>query len=291
MIHNAFLLGAVQSINANNPGARFIILDQYSAFDRLIREASPNGFTDGLKPCCTGITNATSCGDVEPASQMWLYTVCKRRGKAIFWDDLHPSMWAWNYIVELYVNVPGYILLADSPTLRQWIQVNDVVQEPIAAPMPQPDLSTAAGAVQAALEFLLDKRQYSEAIGLLQSFNLDAVLGQYPNQVVTVFLPTNDALSAPASRPFIDRVFAQNKVNEVGLYHVVAGYFDLNAILTAKPASVTSLEGQQVPLSYPPEGVFVGPGAQAQVVEPNVYSVPGQMVIHGINQILMPPGV
>lgn len=145
--------------------------------------------------------------------------------------------------------------------------------------------------MQAALEFLLDKRQYSEAIGLLQSFNLDAVLGQYPNQVVTVFLPTNDALSAPASRPFIDRVFAQNKVNEVGLYHVAAGYFDLNAILAAKPASVTSLEGQQVPLSYPPQGVFVGPGAQAQVVEPNVYSVPGQMVIHGINQILMPPGV
>lgn len=152
-------------------------------------------------------------------------------------------------------------------------------------------MSKAIGELQAALDFLLDKPHYSEALGLLQSFNLELVLGNSPAQVVTVFLPTNDALADPASRPFIDRVFAQNKVNDVGLYHVAPGYFDLNAIVTNKPASVTSLSGLQVPLSYSPGGVFVGPNAQAQVVEPNLYNVPGQVVIHGINHLLMPPGV
>lgn len=99
------------------------------------------------------------------------------------------------------------------------------------------DPSTAAGELQAALDFFLEKPEYSEALGLVQSLNLEAVLGNTPAQVVTVFLPTNNALMDPASRPFIDRVFAQNKVNEVGLYHVVPGYYDLNAIVTSKPRS------------------------------------------------------
>ncbi|KAG0614192.1 hypothetical protein M758_6G157900 [Ceratodon purpureus] len=290
-IHNAFLLGAVQSINAQNPGARFIILDQYAAFDRLFKDANANGFTDGLKPCCRGTSNSTKCGDVESQTQKWLYTVCKKRGRAIFWDDVHPSMWAWNYIVNLYANQPGYTLLADAPTLKQWLNINDAVQEPIAAPMPAPNMTAAAGAVQAALNYLLDKTQYSEAIGLLQSFNYEAVLGDYPNQVVTVFLPNNDALASPSSRPFIDRIFATNKVGNVALYHLESGYYDLNAIVTNKPASITSVSGAQVPLSYPADGVYVGPNAQAKVVDPNLYSVPGQVVIHGIDHVLMPPGV
>lgn len=136
-IHNAFLLGAVRSINALNPGARFVVLDQFSAFNQLIATADEHGFTDGLKPCCTGTTNSTYCGDVD-ASGNWLYTVCKKRGRAIFWDDLHPTMWAWHYLIELFASQPNYVLLADAPTLRQWLQINDASQEPIAAPMPQP---------------------------------------------------------------------------------------------------------------------------------------------------------
>jgi phospholipase/lecithinase/hemolysin/uncharacterized surface protein with fasciclin (FAS1) repeats len=287
-IHNAFLLGAVQSINAQNPGARFIILDQYAAFDRLFKEARANGFTDELRPCCRGISNTTKCGDVDPQTQRWLYTVCKKRGHAIFWDDFHPTMWAWNYIVQTYANRPGYILLADAPTLRQWLNINDAVQEPIAAPMAAPNMSEAAGAVQAALEYLLDKPEYSEAVGLLQSFNYEAVLASYPNQVVTVFLPNNDALSAPSARPFIDRAFATNQVGEVALFHLERGFYDQNALVTSRPPFVTSVSGAQVPLSYPADGIYV---QQAKVVNPNLYLVPGQVVIHGVDHVLMPPGV
>lgn len=153
------------------------------------------------------------------------------------------------------------------------------------------DVSTAAGEVEAALNYLLDKAQYSEALGLLESVNFGAVLGQYPKEVVTVFLPNNDALASPSSQPFIDRVFAQNNISAVALYHLESGFYDLNAIVTKKPAFVTSVGGAQVPLAYRAGGVFVGPNAQAKVVDPNLYLVPGQIVIHGIDHILEPPGV
>lgn len=54
---------------------------------------------------------------------------------------------------------------------------------------------------------------------------------------------------------------------------------------------MTSLSGQQVPLSYPAEGVFVGVNAQSKVVDPNVYNVPGRVVVHGIDHVIMPPNV
>jgi len=149
------------------------------------------------------------------------------------------------------------------------------------------DLSSAVGEVQAALNYLLDKPQYSEALGLLQSFNLEAILSQYSSQIVTVFLPTNDAFTA-TDKTFIDNVFAQNKVNEVALYHVAKGYYDLNALVSGKPSSLISLTGEQIPLAYPPDGIIVGFNLQAKVIEPNVYTAPGQLVVHGIDHVLIP---
>ncbi len=42
-IHNAFLLGVVEKINSGNPGARFVILDQYAAFCHLFKQAKAVG--------------------------------------------------------------------------------------------------------------------------------------------------------------------------------------------------------------------------------------------------------
>ena len=136
-IHNAFLLGAVQSINTNNPGARFIILDQSASFGHLFKQAAAVGFVDKLVPCCKGTTNTSQCGDVD-GNGKWLYTVCKKRGKAIFWDYYHPTMWALHYIMQLYLNHPEFILLSDAPTLTKWLRINDATQEPVAAPMSFP---------------------------------------------------------------------------------------------------------------------------------------------------------
>ena len=137
-IHNAFLLGVVQSLNAHNPGARFIILDQYSAFAKIIATAKSDGFSMVLTPCCPGITPAYYCANVDPKTNRWLYTVCKRREKAIFWDDFHPTMWAWHYIINLYWYEPGYILLANEPTLQQWLGFIETAPEPVPAPLPSP---------------------------------------------------------------------------------------------------------------------------------------------------------
>jgi hypothetical protein len=98
------------------------------------------GFTDGLVPCCRGLSDSSNCGDTDPATGKPLYTVCKHRGKAVFWDTQHPTMWAWNYIFKLYTIHPEFLLLADEPTLLKWLRNNAATQEPVASPMPQPGM-------------------------------------------------------------------------------------------------------------------------------------------------------
>ncbi len=50
-IHNGLLLSAVEKINARNPGARFIILDQYAASDQIYTQAKAAGMSKiGLLP-------------------------------------------------------------------------------------------------------------------------------------------------------------------------------------------------------------------------------------------------
>lgn len=291
-IHNAFLLGVVQSLNAYNPGARFIILDQYSAFAKIIATAKSDGFSMGLAPCCTGITPAYYCANVDPKTNHWLYTVCKRREKAIFWDNFHPTMWAWNYIINLYWYEPGYILLANEPTLRQWLGFIETAPEPVPAPMPSPNVSTGLGEFQAALNFLLPASNYSEAIGLLNSVNPETIFSNStPTEGVTIFLPSNNALQAPSAQPFIDRIFAENLVDQVAVYQLVVGFYDLNTLVTKKPTNVTSISGLKVPLTYNATGIFVGTNPTAKVIDPNLYLVPNEIVVHGIDHLLVPPGV
>jgi hypothetical protein len=56
----------------------------------------------------------------------------------MWWDSQHPTMWAWDYIVNLYATKPGFLLLADAPTLLKWWRNNVAIQEPTASPLPQP---------------------------------------------------------------------------------------------------------------------------------------------------------
>jgi hypothetical protein len=71
----------------------------------------------------------SSCADMDPATGKPLYTVCKHRGKVVFWDMEHPTMGAWGYIINLYATKPGFLLLADAPTLLEWLQNDAAVQE------------------------------------------------------------------------------------------------------------------------------------------------------------------
>jgi hypothetical protein len=51
-------------------------------------------------------------------------------------------MSAWHYIINLYATTPGFILLADAPTLLDWFRNDAAIQAvPVAPPIPQPGAS------------------------------------------------------------------------------------------------------------------------------------------------------
>ncbi|CAM6008957.1 unnamed protein product [Sphagnum balticum] len=84
--------------------------------------------SDGLLPCSQGLGNS-SCADMDPAAGKPLYTVCKHRGKVVFWDMEHPTMGAWEYIINLYATKPSFLLLADAPSILEWSQNDAAVPE------------------------------------------------------------------------------------------------------------------------------------------------------------------
>ncbi|CAK9857577.1 unnamed protein product [Sphagnum jensenii] len=300
LFHNQLLLGAVKEINAGNPGARFIILDAFAAFSQLFEQANAVGFTEGLVPCCQGLGNNT-CAATDPTTGKPLYTLCKDIGKALFWDYEHPTQSAWHYIINLFATTPGFILLADAPTLLDWFKNNAAIQAgPVAPPMPQPDPSLAAGEEEQAFNEILPNVNYSETLALLQSVDVAALLGQTPAGKITVFLPNNQAY-LNAYDTAIDMIFSNNLVNNVVFYHIVPGsVLDYNTLLSSHPSNLTTAIGLQLPVTFQPSlGIFVGQASTAAqikpsaalIVQPNLYLVPGEVVVHGINNILFPPGI
>jgi uncharacterized surface protein with fasciclin (FAS1) repeats len=157
----------------------------------------------------------------------------------------------------------------------------------------------AVGQVQQAMNALLPYPNYSESLALLESVDLTDLLGQTPAGVVTIFLPNNQAYTnTPAT--VINRIFSEDLVNEVALYHVVESFWDYNTLLSSRPSSLTTLsdhhQNLQLHLSYnnqlPRILVVAGEGSiPAHLVQPNLYVVPGEIAIHGIDHLLIPPAI
>ncbi len=89
-------------------------------------------------------------------------------------------------------------------------------------------------------------------------------------------------------------------MNEVALYHVVESFWDYNTLLSSRPSSLTTLsdhhQNLQLHLSYnnqlPRILVVAGEGSiPAHLVQPNLYVVPGEIAIHGIDHLLIPPAI
>jgi uncharacterized surface protein with fasciclin (FAS1) repeats len=162
-----------------------------------------------------------------------------------------------------------------------------------------PDPSLAAGEEEQAFNEILPNVNYSETLGLLQSVDVAALLGQIPAEKITVFLPNNQAYQN-AYLTAIDMIFSNNLVNNVAFYHIVVGsVLDYNTLLSSYPSNLTTAIGLQLPVTFQPSlGIFVGQASTAQIkpsaaliVQPNLYMVPGEVVVHGINNILFPPGI
>jgi hypothetical protein len=166
-------------------------------------------------------------------------------------------------------------------------------------------MSLAVGQVQQAMNALLPYPNYSESLGLLESVDVTDLLGQTPAGVVTIFLPNNQAYTnTPAT--VINRIFSEDLVNEVALYHVVESFWDYNTLLSSRPSTLTTVsdddQNLQLHLSYnnqlpadqgPPRILVVaGEGSiPAYLVQPNLYVIPGEIAIHGIDHLLIPPAI
>jgi hypothetical protein len=142
--------------------------------------------------------------------------------------------------------------------------------------------------LNAAYEALITQPDYAESVGLLQVVNFDAGLAGLPEQIVTVFLPNNEAyFTLPVST--VDLIFATDNVLNVSAAHVVIGYHDA-AQLSKSPQNLTTISGLGLTTRPVKNQVLVGP-LNAVVVAPNLYKVEGKLVIHGINGLLIPPGL
>lgn len=60
-------------------------------------------------------------------------------------------------------------------------------------------------------------------------------------------------------------------------------------LITGWPAILTTWSNQLLPTSYGPlQGIYISVNATAKIVHPNSYNVHLQIVIHGINHVLVP---
>jgi uncharacterized surface protein with fasciclin (FAS1) repeats len=160
-------------------------------------------------------------------------------------------------------------------------------------------MSLAIGELQQAVNSILPNVNYSESLGLLEGVDVAALLGQLPAGNVTVFLPDNQAY-LNARLKVMDWIFSNDLVNAVALYHVVDSFLDYNTLLSSHPSNLTTLSSHlQLPVSFQPEGIFIGHGSEAaqieasaaQIVLPNLYVVPGKIAVHGVNNLLFPPNI
>jgi uncharacterized surface protein with fasciclin (FAS1) repeats len=160
-------------------------------------------------------------------------------------------------------------------------------------------MSLAIGELQQALNSILANVNYSESLGLLEGVDVAALLGQLPAGNVTVFLPDNQAY-LNAHLKVMDGIFSNDLVNAVALYHVVDSFLDYNTLLLSHPSNLTTFSSHlQLPVSFQPQGIFIGHGSEAaqveasaaQIVRPNLYVVPGKIAVYGVNNLLFPPNI
>jgi uncharacterized surface protein with fasciclin (FAS1) repeats len=140
---------------------------------------------------------------------------------------------------------------------------------PIKFFMMSTDTSLAAGEFQQAVDAILPHSvNYSESLGLVESVDVAALLGQYPAGAVTVFLPNNGAYNNTYV-PVIDAIFSYDLVNEVALYHVVGSFLDYNTLLSSHPSSLTTASGLQPHRYHPQFGSSLLPLQNQCIVFPN----------------------
>ncbi|XP_058088696.1 GDSL esterase/lipase At5g03610-like [Magnolia sinica] len=110
-VHNSLLKSAVVELNQNASRPTVVILDLYKAFMSILQSSENQAkwkFENVLMPCCKGVKNGYSCGNVDENGTK-MYTVCERPDSAFFWDGVHPTQMGWA-IVSSYLKTTLYQL-------------------------------------------------------------------------------------------------------------------------------------------------------------------------------------
>ncbi|XP_073044295.1 GDSL esterase/lipase At5g03610-like [Primulina eburnea] len=96
--HNLLLQQAVTKLNNKTEESPVFVVDLYSSFTSVLEQKGDvQGnlkFEMPLKPCCIGISNGHSCGNVDKKG-VKMYTVCSDPNSAFFWDSSHPTQAGW----------------------------------------------------------------------------------------------------------------------------------------------------------------------------------------------------
>lgn len=144
----------------------------------------------------------------------------------------------------------------------------------------------ALGQLHAAYEALFGNSDYAESIGLLEAVNLEEHLYGLPNQTVTVFLPDSTAWYTISTSTIVT-IYGTDQVLPAIEFHVVQGYYN-SSELKHGAKTLTTISGLSLQTKSILGEVLVGKDL-AFVVKPDLYNVEGQVVVHGINQFMLPP--
>ncbi|CAM6106017.1 unnamed protein product [Calypogeia fissa] len=281
--HNNLLLQSVEKLNTL-PNANFLILNELDAFSYVLNQTKQYGITELLTPCCNPINASTNCGSTDALGNP-LYTLCNDPTKYVYWDSVHPVESTWKYVVELFYYNPGFVIGAR--TLKTWLHAISF-KTPAPAPGTVVPVAGAVGELETFYNALITDPDYAESIGLLQAVNFDEYLAGLPAQIITVFLPINYAYyTIPVTT--IDLIYGTDQVQPVAEFHVVKGYYNSTELSTSAH-NLTTVSGFTLQVTPILQQILVGP-QQAIVVNPDLYKVEGQLVVHGISKILLPPGL
>ncbi|CAL1398168.1 unnamed protein product [Linum trigynum] len=83
-LFNSKLSSAVDKMNQELPGAKFVLFDVYSPVLSLVQNPAPYGFEEVARGCC-------GTGNIETAGLCVLPGTCTDATKYLFWDSFHPT--------------------------------------------------------------------------------------------------------------------------------------------------------------------------------------------------------
>jgi uncharacterized surface protein with fasciclin (FAS1) repeats len=190
------------------------------------------------------------------------------------------------FIVAASLGMMGTIAACGTPeTTTTTTDSPTVAESPVTSPAVSPAVSPTTGAAASGTvaDVLSTNASYSTLRQAVQAAGLESTLsGAGP---FTVFAPTNEAFAALPAGTLDKLLLPENKaqLQKVLSYHVIPSRVTSAEI---QPGEVNTVEGQAVTITSSGGSVTVN---NATVSQPDVTASNG--VIHGINQVLLPPDV